>query len=933
MTVVRRTRRALALAALPLFGVPALGAQGATPAPSSTAPAAARGRITGRVIDGGSGEGLSNAQVQVVGTTIGGLSGVDGRFTVNAPAGTVSILVRRIGYQSKTVTGIVVVANRGVETDVTLRQATVQLATTTVTASAERGTVGEALDKQRRATGIVSAVTSEQIARSPDSDAAQAITRVSGVTVQDGRSVFVRGLGERYTTTSLNGARLPSPEPEKRFVPLDIFPTGLLQSINTYKTFTPDRNGDFSGAEVDIQTREFPARRSITVSSSAGANLAATGQTLLVAPREGGEWFGFGGSSRQLPEALATAQGASQLITQAQQNAAIAQLRHSYTPLAGNGLPNGSFAVSVGGQDPVFGRRIGYLASLNYGTSQEVRASELEQNPNVLDGRIIRNEGWRGESSTLSTLWGGLLNLSTLIGTNSRISFNNTYTRTGENTARVTSGPTFYFTNAEAERTTLRFLSRDIRSNQLRGEHEFGRHALDWNVTSSGVNRLEPDRVDHVRARFRDGGAFVLPEEDPQGLRKTFGRLNESNWVLGTNYRLRLGNEASPVVLKFGAQGRATDRDAVNRQFLLLARAGALSEAARSGPIDPLFGDALLAPTASAWRVGNVAEDGEYRATERLYAGYAMAEWPMTSRIKVIGGARVEDADIQVTTFLSNGSRFPARLRNTDVLPSLVVNVQATENSAVRLSATQTLARPEYRELSPVQFLDVVGSAITRGNAELRRTLIQNYDAKWEWYPSAGEVLSFGAFYKNFDAPIERIDIATGGTEQLISFFNARSAFNYGVEAEVRKNLGTFAAALSPLTVFGNVTVMQSEIRIGEGESANTNANRPMVGQAPWVVNAGATWTSTDGRTSATLQYGVVGPRIFSAGTIPFPDLYEQPRNLVDLSLRIPVGRQVALRLDGRNLLDAPFRLDQGGFTRQEWRLGRQVSFGLQWRN
>ncbi len=932
MTFSTKPRRALLLAALAILGSAPLLSQVA-PSAGAPAPAAQRGRITGRIIDGGSGEGLSNAQIQVVGTTLGTLSGVDGRYTLNAPAGTVSILVRRIGYASKTVTGVVVVANRTTETDVTVRQATVQLTTTTVTASAERGTVSEALDKQRSATGIVAAVTAEQMAKSPDGDAAQAITRVSGVTVQDGRSVFVRGLGERYTTTSLNGARLPSPEPEKRYVPLDIFPAGLLQSINTYKTFTPDRNGDFSGAEVDIQTREFPATRSFTYSTSIGANGAATGQTLVQAPREGGEWFGLPGSARSLPASLASASAVGQLTTQQAVNGAIGTLRNVYSPNLQNGLPNGSMAFSVGGQDPLFGRRVGYLASLNYSASQEVRDGELEQNPVIRDGAIARNEGWRGSMSNLTTLWGGLLNLSTFVGTGTRISFNNTFTRGADNIARQSIGETFAYSGATAERTTLRFVARDIRSNQLRGEHEFGRQAFDWNVTNSGVKRDEPDRVDHVRVRSGDNQPFVLQEEDPDALRKTYGRLDESNWVFGANYRLRLGNEGSPWVIKAGLQQRNTDRDALNRQFNLQARVGQIPEAERAGSIEALFDGRYLGPQSAAWRIGNIAEDGQYTARERLTGGYGMLEFPLTSRIKVIGGARVERADIAVTTLLSNNREIPASLVNTDVLPSLVVNVQATQNQAFRFSATQTLARPEYRELSPVQILDVIGSATTVGNPALRRTLIQNFDAKWEWYPTAGEVLSIGGFYKRFDGPIERVDIATGGTGQLITFLNATSANNYGIEAEARKNLGSFAAALSPVTVFGNATFMRSEIRLGDGQSANTNPNRPMMGQAPYVLNAGATWSSTGGQTSATLQYGVVGKRIVAAGVLPYPDLYEMPRNMVDLSLRLPVTRQVSFKLDARNLLDAPFRTRQGDFVRQEWRLGRQLSAGFSWRN
>ena len=260
------------------------------------------GRVVGRVIDAASGQGLSDVGVQVVGTTLGTMSGVDGRYTLTGvPAGTVTIQYRRIGFAPKTVTGIILEAGKTLEQNVTLATAAITLAAQTVTANAERGSVSDALDAQRTATGVVNAITSEQISKSPDSDAAQAVQRVSGVTVQNGKYVFVRGLGERYTTTQLNGTRVPSPEPERRVVPLDMFPSNLLESITTSKTFTPDQQGDFSGAQVEIKTREFPARRQVTYSLTTGMNSGSTGQSLLRSRNVGGETFAMAGVQRNLP--------------------------------------------------------------------------------------------------------------------------------------------------------------------------------------------------------------------------------------------------------------------------------------------------------------------------------------------------------------------------------------------------------------------------------------------------------------------------------------------------------------------------------------------------------------------------------------------------------------------------------------------------------
>lgn len=904
------------------FAVHSVGAQAPTASPT--------GRIVGKVVDGATGNGIAEAQIQVVGTMVGTASGVGGRFTLTGvPAGTVTLQVRRIGFSPKTVTGLVLAAGQALEQNIALSAVELKLAAVVVTSQKERGSVSEALDAQKKAAGVVSSIGQEQIAKSPDGDAAQAIQRVSGVTVQDGRSVFVRGLGERYTTTSLNGARLPSPEPEKRFVPLDLFPSGLLQSIKTYKTFTPELSGDFSGAAVDIETREFPANRVTTLSFSVGANDAATGRALPTAPGLAGDWLAAGAGERRLPDALRTGAAIGQLITRPQVNGAIRSLRNAWTPQDQTGLPNFSASASIGGQDPLFGQRIGYLASLTYSATQEVRADDYMSNPIPRNNTIEVLESWRGAAGRRSNLLGGMLNLSTLVGSNLRIALNNTYTRSSDNEARLNVGPTQAFSLGIAERATLRYVERVVRSSQLKMEYEGRRNTADVLFSVAGVRRLEPDRADRVYAQFAPNTPFAWSDGNPDVGRRTFGDLSESNWSAGANWRHAFGSGARVPALKAGGLFRSTSRSAFNRQFSLLSTS--LSQADRQLSAEQLF-SRFTTDTSTIFNIQNVSEDGVYDASERLGAGYAMVDLPIGERVQVITGVRVESAQITVNTSLTNNQVFRSRLDNTDPLPALVVNVRVREDDQLRFSASQTLARPEYRELSPVQYLEVIGGAITRGNDQLVRTLVQNYDIKYETYPAPGEVFSIGLFAKTFDRPIERIDLATGGAP-IVSFFNAAGARNVGVEVEARKGLGFLGRAFENYGVFSNATFMRSRIEIGTGATANTNASRPMMGQAPWVVNAGVTWTSArrDGL-SGTLLYGAVGPRIFSAGTVPFPDTYEQPRHLVDLSLRVPMGDAMQWRLDLRNLLDAPYRLTQGPTTREEYRLGRQVSVGMTWR-
>jgi outer membrane receptor protein involved in Fe transport len=888
------------------------------------------GRITGRVIDAASGIGLSDAGVQVVGTTQGTTSGVEGRFTVgNVTPGTVTLSVRRIGYAPKTVTGLYLDAGQTLVQDISLTAATFQLSATVVTADAERGSVNTALDAQRNSVNVVSAVTAEQISRSPDGDAARAIQRVSGVTVQDGKSVFVRGLGERYTVTSMNGARLPSPEPEKRYVPLDLFPSNLLQTINVNKSFTPDLSGDFSGGSVDIRTREFPASRTVAFSSSVGYNDAATGRRVVSAPLVGQEWMGFGGTARALPSGLRTAGSVGSLTTRELMNGAINSLRQVWTPQSATGAPDGSMGISIGGQDPVFGQPVGYLASFSYANSQDVKRGHYEANPMQQDGVPVVLESWQGESGTRNATWGGMMNLSSLFGSGSLITLNNTFTRSADNEARLSEGSAFAFSGGNIQRMTLRFVERAIRSSQLAGEHQVGiRDQLSWSLASAGVRRREPDRSDLVYAQFVADGPYEWSDGNPDVARRTYADLQESNWSANLNFRHAFGEGSDAPAVKVGGAYRNTSREAFNRQFSIISTTVPAADRVLSA--EELFDGRYTSGSDDVFNILNVAQDGVYNASERLVAGYAMAEVSFLGRFRLIAGGRVEHARIRVGTDLSNGSTFESELDDTDLLPAALLNVQVGDRSQLRISASQTLARPEYRELSPMQYLEVVGGNITRGNESLVRSLIQNLDVKWELYPDAGEVISVGLFAKRFERPIERIDISTGG-QPFVSYFNAHSAQNLGVELELRKSLGSLVYALHPYSVFSNVTLMTSDIDIGDGASANTNANRAMMGQAPWVVNAGLSRSGESGG-SMTLLYSAVGPRIHSAGTVPYPDVKEMARHMLDFSFRQPLTESVELSLDLRNLLDAPYRLEQGPVTRESYRTGRGVSLGMRWR-
>ena len=922
----RARARALVLAVAALAVTGAASAQGSVPT----------GRIVGRIIDAGSGQGLPDVGVQVVGTTLGTVSGVNGRYVLPPiAAGTVTIQVRRLGFQPKTVTGILLTAGRTLEQDITMEAATITLAARVVTAAAERGSVNEALDAQRVAIGVVNAVTTEQIAKSPDSDAAQAVQRVSGVTVQGGRYVFVRGLGERYTTAQLNGTRIPSPEPEKRVVPLDLFPSGLIQAITTQKTFTPDQQGDFSGAQVDIRTREFPARRTTTWSLTVGANSAAVGADVLRAFTVGGEGLALVSDKRGIPSLLeAYSDQGFPSLNDGDKRLLVSSLRNAWLPDTRRGAPNTSTSVSVGGNDPLFGQRIGYLLSGTYSTSQEVRVDQFRAlaNRGAQPGETVEIDRFTGESGSQSVLWGGIANLSTLIGGHTRVLLNNTFNRTADNEARSERG-SFESDGIDVRIDRNQYVARSVRSNQFGMEHQFGeRHRADWFLTSSAVTRDEPDRSEFISViEPAAGGGETLRwlSTGNGGAVRTFADLRESSREARGNYQFTFSSGGRQHSLKLGGLYRAVERDAASHAFSISAPRATLDE--RELSAEQIF-DGRFADRQGFWELVALSQGGSYDARDDLAAGFGMVDLGLGSRVRFIGGARYETDEVTLHAKSTLGA--PVRVGNrwNDVLPSAALNVRLSDYQSLRFSVSRTLARPEYRELSPVASRDVLNADDVQGNPDLERTRIVNGDVRWELYPSDGEVLSVGLFGKRFDRPIERAYRAGNSANRTIVFVNADAATNYGVEVEVRKSLGAFVRSLAPFVVFSNVTLMQSRIELGSQQLAATNANRRMVGQAPYVVNAGLTWTSGTGATSATVLFNRTGERIDAAGDQPLPDIVLRPRSILDLSLRFPVIGSLTGRFDARNLLDAPYEAVQGTVTREYYRQGRVVQLGLQWR-
>ena len=441
----------------------------------------------------------------------------------------------------------------------------------------------------------MNSVTAEQISRSPDGDAAQAVKRVSGVTVQDGKYVFVRGLGERYTTSSLNGARVPSPEPEKRVVPLDMFPAGLLQTITTSKTFTPDLQGDFSGALVDIKTREFPARAAVLSRSASGYAAGATGQNVLLGVDVGGGMrFANVGSSRDLP-AIFRRVGNMQTIqlNQGDKNLLVSSFRNAWTPARGSGTPLLNGSASIGGNDPVFGHRIGYLFSGSYSSGTDMKDAQVRALADRGDamGSTVEIDRFVGTTTSQSVLWGGLTNLSTLIGESSAPVVQRHVQPLGRQRRARRGRRVQLGRDAGADHAHAVHAARHL-LGAARGRAP-GRRGAAARVERHGERRAPlragPARRSCRSSRRHAAGQDVLRWQGggSGGAVRTFSDLKENSHEYQAKYPIDFGAAGAPTTVKFGGLYRATGRDAQSLSYNISSVR--LTDAQRELPLEQIF--------------------------------------------------------------------------------------------------------------------------------------------------------------------------------------------------------------------------------------------------------------------------------------------------------------------------------------------------------
>lgn len=905
-------RVALTLACL-LIGNAGASAQGPT------------GRVTGRVLDAINASPLPGVTVEVVGTTQSTHTDLDGRYALSLPIGKHQIKVTLSGFVER-VLAVDLTTAAARDLDVTLPLAGFSEQVSVVGQATEATTASAAtqLLERRRATTINDNMGSQEMKSNSDGNAAGALQRVTGLSVVDNQYVFVRGLGERYSNTSLSGSVLPSTEPERKVVALDMFPASLLDNVSIVKSFSPDRSAEFAGGMVEINLAKLPRRPTFDLSYSVGGNSQVWGKTVLDHASGARDWLGLHNSARAIPSAFPDKRLTRGGIYTPEVGVLPAELErlgeslvNSWTPNQADGRANQGFSIAFGNR---YGK-LGFSASLNHSYKSDYQEETQVYYSQDSDGSLAPFSTYDYSVGATRATLSGLVNLAYQVSNNHRLAFQGFSTDKGKRETRTFEG---YNDDATRNLRNSRLLwqEENLRTAQLTGEHFFpavSNSRLDWRVTASRSSRDEPDIRETLYQELAPG-VFSLADESQSGLRM-WNDLDEDAVDLAANWTVAFsGPRGLPAMLKFGPAYSERNRDFSSRRFRFIPINTVRFDLTQTP--EQIFTPANIGPRYEL-REETRATDF-YTADQRVVAGYGMLDLSLSMRTRFIAGARIENFRQTVDTFDLfdvdvDGSASVIRGENktTDIFPSANLVFAASSNQNLRLGFSQTVNRPEFRELAPFEFTDIVGGRAVVGNENLKRSLIQNYDLRWERFGAAEEVMAASVFYKNFDQPIERF---VEPTAQLrTSFTNAKSARNFGVELEVRKRL-------SDLFLMGvNYTFVDSSIEL-EAFQTNvlTSLERPLSGTSKHIVN---------GMVEARLPFATArvlvnhfSDRIAEVGSLGLPDIFEEGRTTIDLALSKVINK-LTFRLSGENLGNTSVRFLQGPQTHRQYTLGRTFAF------
>ncbi|MBN1299812.1 MAG: TonB-dependent receptor [Melioribacteraceae bacterium] len=923
------------------------------------------GNITGTVVDEEFGDALIGANILLEGTAIGAATDIEGKYLIeNVPEGKYNIIFSSIGFARQIVTDVVVTAGGLVKIDIAMKTESFETDDVVITAKAAVDSEAGLLINRQKASSISDAISAEAISRSASSDAAAAMTKVTGASVVGGKYVYIRGLGDRYSSTQLNGAELPSADPDKKSFQLDLFPSSLLDNITTIKTFTPDKPGTFTGGLVDVTMKNFPEKFTANVSVSSGYNTQASLKDIILPNQGGHDWLGMDDGTRNIPAILRDPDIEIPRYTAVktkEEAVRLDKISRSFnthmTPIsAGTGL-NSGLSMSIGNQFEIGDKVFGLLGSLtwsqnySYYGNGEIGRWKLPGTVDDIEALDFERD-FRDEKGVHEANWGAILSLSMKDNTFGQIKASYLRTQSGESSARYITGKwTDIPSSATYETRVLQYTERSLDTYQFEGLHVVNPLAdlkIDWKISYSLNEQDEPDLryfSNHWTVKKSTGDTIYQSPSSlyPPGIRY-FRNLQEDNLTGNLNFELPIkvwnGHSAK---LKFGGAYTAIDRTYDQRRFEYDADGEGINFSQFNGDIDEYFGTVGIIDSAQSYFVfGNVIGEAKspknrFRGNQTTAAGFLMIDLPVTDQLRLIGGVRAESTEMNA--FSDDTTAAKGYLDNTDFLPSLNLVYQLQNNMNLRFAYSNTVARPTFRELAPYTNFEFYGDYLFTGNANLKRTFITNYDLRWEWFVNPGELIAVSAFYKDFKDPIEKFQnnsIPNG----LLSVQNVDNASLYGIEFELRKNLGIIHSFLGNFNIGTNVSFVESEtkipatelflIRISDPKAPDT---RPFIGQSPHLINVNLSYDNYDEDIYAGLFYNIFGDRLAIVTEGASPDVFERGYGSLDMKVTKGLFDILSVSFTAKNLLDPDIEFTQEfkgeHFIYHKYSKGRTFSMSL----
>jgi len=898
-----------------------------------------QGFVTGLITDAVTHEEIITAKVYNDDMSVIKLSDFNGKYALALKPGKQYVNCQFIGYETDSVE-VNVVANETVDVDFKLVESREMMDVVVVTSKRITTSAVATLSFEKEAKTVTDGIGKEEMSDRGVSDAADAVKQVPGATVEGGKYVYVRGLSDRYSKTVLNGADIPGLDPNRNSVQMDLFPSSLIENIVVYKSFSPELPGSFTGGLVDIKTKEFPNKFTLLFSAKFGFNTQSSfNSSFLTQDGKSLDNLAMGASQRQLPSHVSNTSVEdfpNQGMDNEKLNSYGKSFGRNFEPTNSLSGLNGSYSFSIGNSIKLKKKsefpKLGYFVGASYKKLFSYYDNG-EQGRYKLTGSTAENDKLNTEliledsKGVQDVMWGTLGNLSLQFNANNTISLVANRFQNGINSVRYLEGKNYsdasdlYF-----QTRTLLYQQRELTNGQLKGAHTlFASEDHDVNVKMNWIGSYTNSTQKTPELKFFTNDYVINDNKDTlydlqpalYSDPSQFSRLmSEDNLNLKVDFKIPFAlfgtEKKSKNVLKVGGYYLSKYRSFTEKRYDFVTQSGANTN--YDGNVNDYVADDQFNSgdyTNGFIYVQNASEKrNNYIGTETNYSAYALTDLVFGDRLDVRIGARLEMNDVFAKSMNPNDKA--GSLSNVDILPSLNSTYEVIKDTfKIRLGYSRTLARPSFRELAPFSSFDFVGGNVFVGNPDLKQTLVDNIDLRFEYYPTYRENISLGLFAKNFSNPIERAFNPEAANAEL-TWKNVENAKVYGAELEFSKHLKKGIKFVEDLTLGGNFTYVKSivsipikELVVIKNQDPSAKDTREMFGQSPYIINAFVNYKNKSG-INANVNFSVSGKQISVITIGATPNVYQQARPKLGFNISKKINN-FSLKLSADNLLDSKY--------------------------